>query len=165
MEYFLGSLWCGCGEWWRCLVFTGAREQRGKNADPGDLSLTDFITQQRVTVTRESEQTWPEMRWCTLMHFKSYSQIKCDYILQDILLFSLAIVQCPRVKSFHINCCLQCSFIYPNTVTSLMFDTFRKYIVKQNQTEYSGIWQVCKPRTRGSYTWRQQVRELKRRIF
>ena len=45
------------GERWRCLVFTGAREQRGKNADPGDLSLTDFITQQRVTVTRESEQT------------------------------------------------------------------------------------------------------------
>ena len=73
------------------------------------------------------------MRWCILVHFKSYSQIKCDYILQDILLFSLAIVQCPRVKSFHINCCLQCSFIYPNTVTSLMFDTFRKYIVKQNQ--------------------------------
>ena len=43
---------------WRVMAVSGVywgQRARGKNADPGDLSLTDFITQLRVTVARESE--------------------------------------------------------------------------------------------------------------
>ena len=117
MEYFLGSLWCGCGEW-RVMAVSGVyRGQRAERQECGSWrSEFDWFhhpaaghSHQGIRADRASE-----MRWCSLMHFKSYSQIKCDYILQDILLLSLAKVQCPRVKSFHINSCLQCSFIYPN---------------------------------------------------
>ena len=41
-------------------MFTGGREResrRGKNADPGERSLTDFITTGGSPATRESEQT------------------------------------------------------------------------------------------------------------
>ena len=112
MEYFLGSLWCGCGEW-RVMVSGVYRGQRAERQECGSWrSEFDWFhhpaaghSHQGIRADRASE-----LRWCSLVHFKSYSQIKCDYILQDILLFSLAIVQCPRVKSFHINSCLQCSF-------------------------------------------------------
>ena len=159
MEYFLGSLWCGCGEW-RVMAVSGVyRGQRAERQECGSWrSEFDWFhhpaaghSHQGIRADRASE-----MRWCSLMHFKSYSQIKCDYILQDILLLSLAKVQCPRVKSFHINSCLQCSFIYPNIDV-----WYLQKIYCETKSEYSGVWQVCRPRTRGSYTWRQQVRESK----
>ena len=108
-EYFLGSLLTHkadadveSGEWWRlCLMFTGGREResrRGKNADPGERSLTDFITTGGSPVTRESEQT-AALTWAnTIKNEKPikynmahivFTHTKCTFIPKSKILFYL----------------------------------------------------------------------------
>ena len=81
-------------------MFTGGREResrRGKNADPGERSLTDFITTGGSPVTRESEQT-AALHSHTIKNEKPikynmahivFTHTKCTFIPKSKILFYL----------------------------------------------------------------------------